>query len=105
MAEKYEPAAYWSDRLAGQYDLRGTGHLSYSARYNQWLYRAKRRALRRALRSLQPRARALDLGSGTGWVVAELIRAGADVEGCDIAELAVKRLSEQFPETTASMTS
>lgn len=100
VADEYEPASYWSDRLAGQYDLRGTGHLAYSAGYNDWLYRKKRRALRRALRSLEPGARALDLGSGTGWVVQELMRAGARVEGCDIAELAVERLRERFPEAT-----
>jgi SAM-dependent methyltransferase len=100
VADEYEPASYWSDRLAGQYDLRGTGHLAYSAGYNDWLYRKKRNALRRALRPLQPGARALDLGSGTGWVVQELVRAGARVEGCDIAELAVERLRERFPEAT-----
>src|SRR3954451_5108081 len=98
--DEYEPASYWYERLAGQCDLRGTGHLAYSTGYNDWLYRKKRRALRRALRSLEPGARALDLGSGTGWVVQELTRAGALVEGCDIAELAVERLRERFPNAT-----
>lgn len=98
--ERYQPAEYWSERLAGQYDLRGTGHLAYSRGYNDWLYRAKRRALRRALGAVQPGASALDLGSGTGWVVEELLRAGAQVEGCDIAPLAVERLTERFPQAS-----
>jgi SAM-dependent methyltransferase len=98
VADRYRPADYWSERLAGQYDLRGTGHLSYSRGYNEWLYRAKRRALRRALRGVPEGATALDLGSGTGWVVEQLLAAGLKVEGCDIAELAVKQLSERFPQ-------
>jgi SAM-dependent methyltransferase len=100
MSGGYQPAKYWSERLADQYDLRGTGHLSYSRGYNQWLYRAKRRALKRALEGVEPGATALDLGSGTGWVVRELLAAGLKVEGCDIAELAVDRLRERFPGAT-----
>jgi SAM-dependent methyltransferase len=98
VSEGYRPAEYWSERLAGQYDLRGTGHLSYSRGYNDWLYRAKKRALRKALAGVRPGSAALDLGSGTGWVVQELLTAGMAVEGCDIAELAVERLSSQFPQ-------
>ena len=100
MNDGYKPAEYWSERLAGQYDLRGTGHLSYSRGYNDWLYRAKRRALRRALNGLAPGSAVLDLGSGTGWVVQELLRAQARVEGCDIAELAVERLRARFPQAS-----
>lgn len=100
MAERYQPAEYWSERLAGQYDLRGTGHISYSRGYNEWLYRAKRRALRRAIRPVAPGAAVLDLGSGTGWVVQELLAVGLRVEGCDITALAVERLRERFPQAT-----
>jgi SAM-dependent methyltransferase len=94
----YEPAEYWSERLAGEYNLRGTGHLAYSSAYNDWIYRVKRRALRRGLKGVPAGASALDLGSGTGWVVQELIGRGLRVEGCDIAEIAVERLSERFPQ-------
>jgi SAM-dependent methyltransferase len=98
VSDRYEPAEYWSTRLGDQYDLRGTGHLSYSHAYNRWLYRAKRRALRKALPRAGASDRALDLGSGTGWVVQELVRAGYGVDGCDIAPLAVSRLRTRFPE-------
>ena len=100
MSGSYRPAEYWSERLADQYDLRGTGHLSYSRGYNDWLYRAKRRALRKALADVRPGSAALDLGSGTGWVVRELLTAGMTAEGCDIADVAVERLGAQFPEAT-----
>jgi SAM-dependent methyltransferase len=100
VSDGYRPAEYWSDRLADQYDLRGTGHLSYSQSYNQWLYRQKRRALRRALAGARPVRAALDLGSGTGWVVQELLAAGFEVTGCDIAELAVERLTARFPQAS-----
>jgi SAM-dependent methyltransferase len=93
----YEPAEYWTARLDGDFSLRGTGHLCYSEGYNRWLYRAKRRALRRALRGLRPPLDALDIGSGTGWVVNEMATWGASVEGCDIVESAVQRLRVAYP--------
>jgi SAM-dependent methyltransferase len=94
--ERYEPRRFWSDRLEREFTLRGTGHISYSEAYNAWLYRAKRRTLRRALASVG-RGPALDIGSGTGWVVTELLRRGTPVEGCDIAPNAVTRLRRSFP--------
>jgi SAM-dependent methyltransferase len=98
MSDEYKPAQYWSRRLEGHYDLSGTGHLSYSTGYNEWLYRAKRRALKRAIGDVPSGAAALDLGSGTGWVVRELLAAGLKTTGCDIAALAVSRLRERFPQ-------
>jgi SAM-dependent methyltransferase len=49
--------------------------------------------LRRAfmLSAVRPGARVLDLGSGAGQFTAELVRAGADVVGVEIAEAAVAR--------------
>jgi len=96
-SEPYEPRHYWSDRLEREFSLRGTGHLSYSVGYNRWLYRAKRRALKRGLADA-PSGRALDVGSGTGWVVRELLRRGESVEGCDIAPAVVERLRTELPE-------
>jgi SAM-dependent methyltransferase len=87
---------YWSRRLRSHYSLRGTGHLSYSDAYNGWLYRQKRRALRPVLSRIAPGDRVLDVGSGTGWVVSELLARGARVEGCDIAPVAVERLRPAF---------
>ena len=82
---------YWSERFARHFNPRGTGHRDYSTSYNRWMYRAKHRALRRALRGFQP-SRALDVGSGTGWCVEKLLRAGISVDGCDITEISVTEL-------------
>ena len=71
--------------------------MGYSAGYNRWLYRAKARALGHCLRDVPAGASALDIGSGVGWVVEELLTRGLLVEGCDIAPVAVERLSQQFP--------
>lgn len=93
----YDPESYWSARLAEHFDLRGVGHISYSIAYNRWSYRCKRRALRAALGDITPPFAALDLGSGTGWVVRELLALGATVDGCDLTQLAVDRLIETTP--------
>jgi SAM-dependent methyltransferase len=93
----YRPAEYWSRRLEDHFDLRGTGHLSYSPAYNRWVYRRKRQVLHSALRDVRQTSPALDVGAGTGWVVNELLAAGNDVEGCDVTDVAVERLRQRFP--------
>ncbi|MBA3301465.1 MAG: class I SAM-dependent methyltransferase, partial [Thermoleophilaceae bacterium] len=101
MTERYEARRYWSERLESRFDLSGTGHQDYSPAYNEWLYKAKHRALDRALKGvILPGDRVLDIGSGTGWVVENLLRRGAAVTGCDIAPVSVERLSDRFPDTT-----
>lgn len=96
----YRPEDYWSRRLEREFNLRGTGQQDYDEAYNAWLYRAKRRALGRALRRAGDPSSALDVGSGVGWVVKELRRRDIRVEGCDIALVAVERLRELFPDST-----
>jgi SAM-dependent methyltransferase len=100
VADAYDPEQYWSDRMDAGLGLRATGHWRYSEGYNRWLYRAKARALRRALAGLTPPVRALDVGSGTGWVVERLLATGAAVEGSDIAQPALRDLRERYPEVT-----
>ena len=97
MTDPYRPADYWSKRLAADFSLRGTGHQCYSEGYNAWLYKAKGRALDRALEGLTPPVAALDIGSGVGWVVEQLLARRFEVDGCDIADVAVERLQDRFP--------
>jgi SAM-dependent methyltransferase len=92
----YEANKYWSSRLDENFSLRGTGHLEYDERYNSWLYKAKANALRACLQGVSRDAQVLDIGSGVGWVVSELLGLGFAVEGCDIAPEAVARLNERF---------
>ncbi len=94
-ANGYCPGEYWTRRLESERSLRGTGHILYSEGYNRWLYRAKRRALRRALGDAVAQTRALDAGCGSGWVVGQLTAMGASVDGFDIAAPAVERLRAQ----------
>jgi SAM-dependent methyltransferase len=96
---RYQPEQYWADRLNDRFDLRATGHIEYSSGYNAWLYRGKRRALRRLSRGVDPPADALDVGSGVGWVVHELREMGHRVDGCDIAPVAIERLAARFPDS------
>jgi len=95
MSADYDPRSYWSQRLEQNFNLRGTGHLYYDERYNAWLYRAKARALRQALAGARPGDPALDLGSGIGWVIDQLLEHGLAVEGCDISAVAVARLERR----------
>ena len=97
--DAYRPAEYWSARLESDFNAKGTGHICYSEAYNRWLYRAKGRALRRGLRGTHPPLRALDIGSGAGWVIDRLRAWGAEVEGCDVAAVAVERLRADRPGT------
>ena len=94
----YQPEPYWSDRLGDNFNLRGTGHIAYDEAYNRWLYRAKGVALRRALRLTPHGGRALDIGSGVGWVIEELLSRGLAVEGADISPESVARLRGGFPD-------
>ena len=97
MSEDYKPAKYWSDLLASDFSLRGVGHSDYRVSYNRWMYRWKRHVVRRALKTVGRGRTALDIGSGIGWVINELLRVGARVEGCDIAEPAIELLRVRFP--------
>jgi SAM-dependent methyltransferase len=97
MPNRYEPAHYWEQRLSADFNLRGVGHIEYDQTYNRWLYAQKRFALNRALTARPPGTRALDVGSGVGWVIDYLLDRGFRVTGCDIADVAVDRLADRYP--------
>lgn len=96
MSGDFRAGEFWEQRLERAFSLQGTGHTLFSPSYNVWLYRHKARCLRRALIGA-PEGRALDVGSGTGWVVDQLMTAGRSVTGCDITETAVRELSARLP--------
>jgi SAM-dependent methyltransferase len=71
----------------------------YGTRYNEWLYRARKSAFRRTIRSLGDvsKARVLDVGSGTGFYLDLWHRAGVtDLTGSDLTENAVSDLRRRF---------
>jgi 2-polyprenyl-3-methyl-5-hydroxy-6-metoxy-1,4-benzoquinol methylase len=94
----YEPRTYWNQRLAGEFSLRGVGHLGFGSGYNAWIYRRKQRCLERALRN-HPLggARVLDVGCGTGFFVRWYQERGAVVDGLDITDVSIRRLGAQYP--------
>jgi len=96
----YRADEYWSNRLRRGFDLRSTGQIEYTEAYNVWLYRAKRRALDRSLRDVPRGTPTLDIGSGVGWVVEQLLRHDMHVAGCDIAPVSVEQLGRRFPGVT-----
>jgi len=97
----YLPEQYWDERLRRHFDLRGTGHLEHGGYYNSWLYRAKVRGVRAALRlaGLDVRGAAvLDAGCGTGFFIERYERWGAAyVAGVDLSPTSVQRLRSRFP--------
>jgi SAM-dependent methyltransferase len=94
----YDPERYWERRLGREFSLRGTGHAGFSPEYNDWVYRRKSTVLAQALACVSTGKQALDIGSGVGWVVQQLLEQGFQVEGCDITDVSVQRLGKQFPD-------
>ena len=97
MSSEYEPKEYWEKRLSSHDGLRATGHISFSENYNAWLYRAKRRALERALKNVPLRNKnVLDVGCGNGYFVNWYIKQGANVDGVDIVEPGIEALRRRY---------
>lgn len=100
--EGFRPQAYWETRLSENFDLKGVGLVDLPASYNRWLYRARRRAFRRAvLRHVVDvrSARVLDVGSGTGFYVDQWQALGAErIVGSDLTAVSVDSLRARFPE-------
>lgn len=95
---KYDPQQYWEGRLGSQSALRGTGHISFTEGYNQWLYKAKLRALERAVNGVVLSGRrVLDVGCGSGFFVDWYTRQGSSVDGVDITSRSIASLSSRFP--------
>jgi SAM-dependent methyltransferase len=100
-AAEYDPAAYWSKRLADGESLEAVGWQGLGRSFNGWLYRRRAAVFRQVARSYgfdrRPPA-VLDLGPGTGFYVDLWSRLGVrELTGIDIAPPAVARLRRRFP--------
>lgn len=99
--EQCIPKDYWERRLTEKWGLQGVGHISFGLPYNQWLYRVRRQVFRRHLGTLGLNcrtAKALDIGSGTGFWLEEWQSHGVQsLTGLDITHIAVEKLREKFP--------
>ena len=97
----YRPQEFWEQRLAEQFDLRGTGETGLSLAYNRACYALRADVLTAALRraGLPPRGRrVLDVGCGTGFWTDYYVSRGAGYTGVDIAQVSVDRLAARYPE-------
>jgi SAM-dependent methyltransferase len=97
----YRPEHYWQERLSKRFDASGVGHASYSESYNRWIYRAKKKALRKALAShrIEIEGKAVcDVGCGTGFFIDFYLRGGAcALTGVDITAVSIERLTRRYP--------
>jgi SAM-dependent methyltransferase len=102
---RYRPKDYWDDRLSAAPGLRGVGHIGYGDPYNRWVYRRKGAVLGTAfdmagIESGKQDVTALDVGSGTGWVIEQLLQRTPNVSGVEITDVALGRLRARFPQLT-----
>jgi SAM-dependent methyltransferase len=105
VSETFDAREYWEQRLGKEYSLHGVGFGGLGQSYNRWMYRVRAAVFRRVLRELRidiARAKILDIGSGTGFYVDLLARAGArDVTASDITQVAADALAQRFPQFRA----
>jgi SAM-dependent methyltransferase len=97
----FDVRGYWERRLEAHRGVTGVGYLRLGRGYNEWLYRFRSEVFRQAIADWHLGGRPLDIldvGSGTGHYLREWLLAGAgNVTGSDLTEIAVSRLSEDFP--------
>jgi SAM-dependent methyltransferase len=99
----YRPREFWEQRLAEQFDLRGTGETALSLDYNRACYTLRAEVLTRALARAGATvrdARVLDVGCGTGFWTEYYRARGARYTGVDIAQVSIDRLAARYPELT-----
>lgn len=100
---KFDPLAYWEQRLHLNFGPSGVGCLGLSEGYNRWLSRVRTAVVRRALASACSDWRGrhvLDIGSGTGFWIEQWRRLGVEsVVGSDFTTGSVARLRKRYGQT------
>jgi 2-polyprenyl-3-methyl-5-hydroxy-6-metoxy-1,4-benzoquinol methylase len=100
----YQAKDYWEERLSDKFDLTRTGTLGFNPEYNRWLYKAKLRALNKAIRGHHieiQNQKIMDVGCGTGFFIDYYAQLHArDIIGIDITNVSVSRLSQKYPDRT-----
>ena len=100
-AEEFDPGQYWEGMHLRNRGFGAVGFGGLGVGFNSWMYRVRRRILRRALRRAGLSAEGAtvhDVGAGTGFYVREWLKLGvASVNGNDLSAAAVGRLQNEFP--------
>jgi SAM-dependent methyltransferase len=102
MQQRYNPAEYWERRLAQRVDITTVGHIGLGRIYNEWLYRARFTALRRAIRTARVNCEGrslLDVGVGGGAYIPFWKMMGVkEYVGVDITSTSIMALRDRYPE-------
>ena len=102
MKQGYHPAQYWEQRLSKRLDLSTVGHMGLGPIYNKWLYKARFRALGRAIKALDLKCNGkslLDVGVGSGgWIPFWEELGVSTLVGLDITSASVVALKKQYPQ-------
>jgi 2-polyprenyl-3-methyl-5-hydroxy-6-metoxy-1,4-benzoquinol methylase len=94
----YDYRAYWQG-LHQRGGLSGVGQQSLSDQMNAWMYRARRRNLRRFAQAHGlAGGRLLEVGVGTGYWIPFWEELGYRVDGCDLVASAVEELQRVHPD-------
>lgn len=98
----YNPKDYWENRLSSKFNLSGVGNQGFSKHYNEFLYKAKIRTLKKGISSqhidIQNKT-ICDIGCGTGFFVNFYQVHGAkDIVGVDITSIGIANLKKKYPQ-------
>lgn len=104
MMSDFDPKSYWEERLEKTYGLDGVGYLGLGKKYNNWMYKVRRKIFNRTIKKeklgLADKS-VLDVGSGTGFYIDRWKENGAkDITGVDLTSVAVRNLTELHKDCT-----
>jgi len=99
---KFDPKAYWEERISLLPCLEGVGYAGLGLPYNKWLYKIRRKVFLGLVAKLHldcSSAKVLDVGSGTGFYV-ELWQdlKARSITASDFNTTSLRLLREKFPE-------
>jgi ubiquinone/menaquinone biosynthesis C-methylase UbiE len=101
MEGRYDPKTYWEARLSKRLDISSVGQLGLGC-YNHWLYKARFRAMNRAIEKLKidPSGKSLvSVGVGSGaWIPFWEKRGVSRIVGFDITSASVLALRKKYPQ-------
>ena len=99
--DNYNAKEFWNRRLKQNFNLRGVGNITFSERYNQYLYKQRLNVLKNVIRKYTitiEGKKVLDVGCGTGYFSKYYLDNSAKVTGVDIAPVVIQKLQGIFTE-------
>jgi len=95
----FTPGSYWNERLTRNFNLTGVGYQGLGIGFNRVTYHLRRIMFRSVVSrfGLAKVDRVIDIGSGTGFCRLWLDAGAREVDGVDLAEVAVESLGRLFP--------